>query len=221
MVVGGAPPFALIVEDAARIETKIAADCAHVAMGRAGDMRGRLSHHRIVAHHVWMRGEFGERDRSADFESAGVGLDGAQFVHAVDIDELGRRDDAAADVDHKVGTAAKQSAFGIRRARRDHLVERARMHECEFRERIHQLPPFRLRPTSRARFTKSTKTRSGVTGRSLNRNPVASAIVLVNAGRNAASEPSPASLAPNGPCGSMLSTMPTSIGGESWMVGTR
>ena len=42
-----------------------------------------------------------------------------------------------------------------------------------------------------------------------------------SAGRKAASEPSPASLAPNGPCGSLLSTMPTSIGGESWIVGTR
>ena len=35
MMVGGAPPFALIVEDAARVEAEIAADGAHVAMGRA------------------------------------------------------------------------------------------------------------------------------------------------------------------------------------------
>ena len=60
-----------------------------------------------------------------------------------------------------------------------------------------------------------------VTGSVLNRSPIASAMALVNAGRNAASEPSPASLAPNGPCGSLLSMMPTSIGGESSIVGTR
>ena len=37
MRVGAAPPFALIVEDAARVEAEIAADRAHVAMGGAGD----------------------------------------------------------------------------------------------------------------------------------------------------------------------------------------
>jgi hypothetical protein len=74
---------------------------------------------------------------------------------------------------------------------------------------------------ARRRFSSAANTRSGVTGNSLKRTPMASAMALVSAGRNAASEPSPASLAPNGPCGSLLSTMPTSIGGESWMVGTR
>ena len=34
-LIGGAPPFALVVEDAARVEAEIAADRAHVAMGRA------------------------------------------------------------------------------------------------------------------------------------------------------------------------------------------
>jgi hypothetical protein len=76
-------------------------------------------------------------------------------------------------------------------------------------------------PVARGRFSSAANTRSGVTGNSLKRTPMASAMALVSAGRKAASEPSPASLAPNGPCGSLLSTMPTSIGGESWMVGTR
>ncbi len=48
MVIGVAPPFALIVENAAGVETEIAADRAHVAVGRAGDVRGRLRHHRIM-----------------------------------------------------------------------------------------------------------------------------------------------------------------------------
>src|SRR5262245_53064021 len=87
----------------------------------------------------------------------------------------------------------------------------------------HHSPPFFFGDFSsaRLRFSIASNTRSGVTGRSLKRMPIASAIAFVSAGKNAASEPSPASLAPNGPCGSLLSTMPTSIGGESWMVGTR
>ena len=48
VIVGRAPPFALIVEDAARVEAEIAADRAHVAMGRAGDCGRRLRHDRIV-----------------------------------------------------------------------------------------------------------------------------------------------------------------------------
>src|SRR6478672_6747409 len=48
VVVGGAPPFALIIEQAAGVEAEIAADRAHVAMGRPGDERGRLRHHRIM-----------------------------------------------------------------------------------------------------------------------------------------------------------------------------
>src|SRR5262249_15933184 len=70
-------------------------------------------------------------------------------------------------------------------------------------------PPLPL--PARRRFSSAANTRSGVTGNSLKRTPMASAMALVSAGRNAASEPSPASLAPNGPCGSLLSTMPTSI----------
>src|SRR6185437_9975772 len=48
MVIGVAPPFALIVENAAGIKAEIAADRAHVALGRPGDERGRLRKHRIV-----------------------------------------------------------------------------------------------------------------------------------------------------------------------------
>src|SRR5205814_10732217 len=98
----------------------------------------------------------------------------------------------------------------------DQRIERLRPHQFKIRQRVHYEFP-RLR----VRFSSAANTRSGVTGRLLKRRPVASAMALVSAGKNAASEPSPASLAPNGPCGSTLSTMPTSIGGESWIVGTR
>ena len=62
---------------------------------------------------------------------------------------------------------------------------------------------------------------SGVTGSSVTRKPMASATASVNAGRKPASDPSPASLAPKGPRGSLLSTICTSMGGESAIVGTR
>ena len=88
-----APPFALIVKNAAGVEREIAADRPHVAVGRAGDMAGRLRHHRIVLQHTGMRGEFGECDRGTDLESARVRLDGAQLGDAVDVDRApaGRR----------------------------------------------------------------------------------------------------------------------------------
>ena len=101
MVVGGAPPFALIVEDAARVEAEIAADRAHVAMRRPGDGAGRLRHHRIMPHHLRMRGKLGQRDRGADLERVRVGLDGAQLRDVVDVDQRRRRDDAAPDVDQR------------------------------------------------------------------------------------------------------------------------
>src|SRR6185369_11244774 len=48
VVVGRAPPLALIVEDAARVEAQIAADGAHVAVRGPGDRARRLRHHRMV-----------------------------------------------------------------------------------------------------------------------------------------------------------------------------
>ena len=138
MVVGGAPPFALVIEQAARIEAEIAADRSHVAMGGAGDEGGGLRHHRIVPRHVGMRGEFDELDRGADLERTRVGADRAQLFDVVDVDEHRRGDDAAADIDHEVGAAAEQRACGMVGARADHVVERRRAHERKFRQRVHQ-----------------------------------------------------------------------------------
>ena len=57
VVIGVAPPFALIVEDAARVEAEIAAERAHVAVGRAGDVGGGLRHHRIKLDDVGVLGD--------------------------------------------------------------------------------------------------------------------------------------------------------------------
>src|SRR5262249_34669812 len=154
---------------------------------------------------------------------ARVRLDCAQLADAGHVDQHRRRHDAAPDVDHEIGAAAEKPRIGMRGARLQRFLDALRAQQVKVRQRVHQLcplPPL-CRSLARRRFSIAANTRSGVTGRSLKRTPIASAIALVSAGRKAASEPSPASLAPNGPCGSLLSTMPTSMGGESWMVGTR
>ena len=60
MIVGVTPPFALVIEDAARVEAEIAADRAHVAMGGPGDMRGRLRDYRIMLVDGRMRGDLAQ-----------------------------------------------------------------------------------------------------------------------------------------------------------------
>src|SRR5262249_24790829 len=224
MIVGGAPPFALVIVEAARVEADIAADRPHVAMSWPGDAAGGLRYYRVVPQHVFVRGELGELDRGPDLEGPRVGPDRAQLLDLVDVDEHRWRDDATPDIDHQVGAAAEEPAIGMARARLDHLVERGRPHKRKLRQGVHRASVFAFaasRLRARRRLSSAANTRSGVTGSVLKRTPMASAMALVSAGRKAASEPSPASLAPNGPCGSLLSMIPTSIGGESWMVGTR
>src|SRR5262245_64175443 len=110
MVVGGAPPLALVIEQAARVEAQIAADRSHVAMGGPGDEARGLRHHRIVSRHLRMRGKLGELDRGADLERARVGLDRAQLLHVIDVDEHRRGDDPAAD---RKSTRLNSSHLGI------------------------------------------------------------------------------------------------------------
>ena len=223
MVIGLAPPFALIVENAARIEREIAADRAHVAVGRAGDMGRGLRHDRIMFRHIGMRGDLGERDAapiSSPCASALMPRSSATPLMSISTGgaTMPRRMFTIRSVPPPMSRLSRCDGAGG-----DQFAKRPRPDQIELRQRVHYEPPFCFAPLPfvRARFSSAANTRSGVTGRSLKRRPVASAMALVSAGRNAASEPSPASLAPNGPCGSMLSTMPTSIGGESWIVGTR
>ena len=151
MMIGVAPPFALIVENAARIEREIAADRAHVAVGRAGNMRRGLRHDRIMLRHIGMRGDFGQRGRGADLEPMRVGLDAAQLGDAVDVDQHRRGDDAAPDVHHEIGAAADQPAVAMRGARGDQFTKRPRPDQVELRQRVHYAPPFCLRVALRSR----------------------------------------------------------------------
>ena len=58
MMIGLAPPFALIVKNAARIEREIAAERSHVAVGRAGNVSGCLRYHRVMRRHIGMCRDF-------------------------------------------------------------------------------------------------------------------------------------------------------------------
>ena len=143
MVIGRAPPFALIVIDAAGVEAEVAADRAHVAVGRAGDVTGGLRHHRIVPDDVGVLGELREGDRGAELQRVFVGFDRVQLAHAVHIDQHGRRQDAAPDVDDKIGAAAERLGVRMFGARGQRFVERCRLQHLEVGQGVHQAAPFR------------------------------------------------------------------------------
>ena len=94
-------------------------------------MSGSLRHHREILHDAGMGGDLGERRRRADLESALICLDVAQLGYAIDIDEDRRRDDTAADVHDEIGAAAKETAFGMGRARSNDLRQGRRRNELE------------------------------------------------------------------------------------------
>jgi hypothetical protein len=77
-------------------------------MGRPGNERRRLRHHRIISYDLRVCRQLGQRNRGADLDRVRVGLDGAQFRDVVDVDERRRSDDAAPDIDHEIGAAAEQ-----------------------------------------------------------------------------------------------------------------
>src|SRR5580658_942540 len=220
MIVGLSPPFALVVVDAARVEAEIAADGAHLALRRAGDRRRSLGQHPILRPHLRMSGKLGQGHGRTDAERVALGLDAAQLGDAGEIDEDRRCDDAAAEIDDEIRAAAQELRPAIGFARGQRLRQRLWPQQPQLGQGVHQAT-FALARLARTRSSSAAKTRSGVTGSVSKRSPTASAMALASAGRNAASDPSPASFAPKGPCGSLLSTMPTSIGGESSMVGTR
>src|SRR6185503_11878356 len=159
--------------------------------------------------------ELREGHRRADFEALLVDRDLAHLLDAVDVDQDRGPNDAPAHVHDKVGAAPKEPAVRKIGSRLDDIPDRTGSDDRKAGQDFHQRCP------DRRCFSIAPKTRSGVIGRFSKRIPMASSIAFASAGRNAASEPSPASLAPNGPCGSLLSTIPTSMSGESTIVGMR
>ena len=141
MIVGVAPPFALIVIDAAGVEAEIAADRSHDAMGRTCDLMRGLRDDGIMRAHGRMVGEFGERHRGADLDRVRVGLDRAQLRDLVHLDQHGRRDDAAADIHGEIGAAAERPRVRVRGARFQRFVERGGAEQGECGEGVHLLSP--------------------------------------------------------------------------------
>ena len=137
VIIGVTPPFALVVEDAARVEAEIAADRAHVAVGGAGDVGGRLRDHGMMLVDGGMLGDLAQRDRGAELDRFLIGMNCVQFLHAVHVDQHRRCDDAAADVDDEIGAAAERHGLGIICARGDRLSERLRRDDAEFGQGVH------------------------------------------------------------------------------------
>ena len=117
MIIRVAPPFALIVEDTARVETKVPADRPHVPLGWTGDVGGGLRDDRIQLHHVRMFGDFAQAHRSAYFQAVFACLDRVQLMHTVHVDQHRRRHDAAPDIDDEISAATERLA--VRDARHE------------------------------------------------------------------------------------------------------
>src|SRR5262249_236328 len=129
--------------------------------------------------------------------------DRVQLGNAAGLDQDFWRDDAAADIDDEIGPAAKEARLRMRRARCNKRVLRFRPHDFEIRQCVHYEIPLPLALPSRPCFSNAAKTRSGVTGRLLNRRPVASAMALVSAAPvSKTMEPSKSSLSLTVACGS-------------------
>src|SRR5262249_14548886 len=160
MMVGGTPPFALVVEKTAGVEAEIAAYRAHVAVGGSGDEVRCLRDNGIIRAHLRMHRKLRERDRGADFKLVSIGLARAQLVNLIDLYEHRRGDDTAPNIDHEISAAAEQPALRMPSARGDGLVQSGGANEPELGKRVHQ--PRTL--PARRRFSRATNTRSGVTG---------------------------------------------------------
>ena len=146
---------------------------------------------------------------------AGCG-DLGHFVDAAEVDQRIRRIDLPPHIDDEIGAAGEIAAAGILRAGGDRLVDGARLRQAQAcGERAHDAAfTVCASRACRRRSIIACMTRSGVTGISSRSMPMALAMALTMAGAKLASAPSLASLAPNGPLGSWLSTMKTSIGGD-------
>ena len=172
VVVGFAPPFGLVVVDAAGIQADVAADRAHVALGRPGDRAGGLGDRRIAAPDFRMLGDLVQPRRRPDDEPAFVDFYGLEIGQVVGVDQDRRRLDLPPDVDQQVGAAADHPAFGMGEPRGQRLLNRPRTDDLEIVQRVHQAALFRA--LKRAAFSRARNTLSGVIGVSAKRMPVAS-----------------------------------------------
>src|SRR5690606_19797103 len=109
-----APPFALVVVDAARVEEQVSADRGDAAMRRTGYRAGGLRDRAVAADEQRMRGERRQAGSRADRHPRARALDGVEARDAAEVDEHFRPLDAAAQVRYQVGSAGDESRVGIR-----------------------------------------------------------------------------------------------------------
>src|SRR5208282_2188200 len=122
-----------------------------------------------------------------------------------------------------IGTAGDKTTVVVLVTLDDRVGNTARAAESKCGHRTVHDAVFRAAAMRRwrRRSTKASMIRSGVAGSVSRSMPIAFATALTKAGGNPANAPSLASLAPKGPHGSLLSTIATSMGGDSTIVGTR
>jgi hypothetical protein len=103
--VGAAPPFALVVEDAACVEAQVAAEGGHGAVAGAGDAGRGFGKRRQRSRDARIVRERFERHAGADAPAAGVLLDPRELRDRTEVDQRLRRADAASQVRNQVGAA--------------------------------------------------------------------------------------------------------------------
>src|SRR5262245_40197808 len=199
-----APPCALIVEDAARVEAEITADRRHGAVAGSGDRLGCLRHGPVVRRDQHLAGERDEGHAGADAQPALAELDPVELVDAGKIDQQIGTVQPMAHADEEVGAAGDETTWLVLPACGDGFGHVARVDEMKLGHRCAHDAALRVAASrvSRRRSTSASMTRSGVTGSSSRSIPIAFATALTRAGGKPASAPSLASLAPKGPYGS-------------------
>ena len=224
--VAGAPPFALVVVDAARVLAQVAAQRGHAAMAGAG--------HRACG--LRQRGQV--TARRARHRPIAPASTPAPMVSAPSCNSITSRPATRVRSTSCAGCSRPWRRLGNRSvppasARAPAASSCGRFARCggplqhELWQGAHAcsvacVAARRARSRcSRWRAWIASNTRSGVIGSSRARMPMASHTAAASAGAKPCSAPSLASLAPNGPSGSMLSISVTSIGGDSAIVGMR
>src|ERR1017187_5929427 len=120
-------PFALIVINAAGIETQIAADGRHDAMPGPGDRFGRLRERAILAGDRRVARERGDGHARADRYAASVALDLGQLVDAGKVDQLIWAADTTPHVHQQVGSARDIAAARMLDTRSNRIFDGARL----------------------------------------------------------------------------------------------
>src|SRR5262249_40822854 len=133
-----APLVALVVVVAARVETKIAAERAHVAQMHGGDLRGGLIKPRVALPHPGVGDDFVQREPSAQGHSRAI-RDVLQRLNLAQRNQRRGRLVAALHVGKQIGAPGQQHRLrALRSEYRPRLVYRFRRAVTEPRQPHHE-----------------------------------------------------------------------------------